>query len=149
MTTPNDIPTFAFDADLHQSSRPPYFLRAAGCEEPVVTATGTQPANLVGRSETHLCSAEAAESLGAGIHRDAVDAFTKLRAAATEAGFDLTIYSNELAVIHTVLKRLNEAGEIRIVPGAGAKNAYLWVKPPRAIALGPEVAQFIRGGTSR
>jgi hypothetical protein len=60
-------------------------------------------------------------------------------------GYDLSSYSNELAVIHTVLRRLNEAGEIRIIPKAGGKNAYLWAKPPRVIALGPEIAEFIRG----
>jgi hypothetical protein len=60
-------------------------------------------------------------------------------------GVDLSIYSNDLAVIHTVLKRLNEAGELRIVPGPGGKNQYLWAKPARAIALGPEIAEFIRG----
>lgn len=60
-------------------------------------------------------------------------------------GVDLSSYSNELAVIHTVLRRLNEAGEIRIIPKAGGKNAYLWAKPPRVIALGPEIAEFIRG----
>ena len=60
-------------------------------------------------------------------------------------GVDLSSYSNELAVIHTVLRRLNEAGEIRIIPRPGGKNAYLWTKPPRVVALGPEIAEFIRG----
>lgn len=59
-------------------------------------------------------------------------------------GVDLSIYSSELAVIHTVLKRLNEAGEIRLIPHAGGKHAYLWQHPPTAIRLGPEVAQFVR-----
>jgi hypothetical protein len=61
-------------------------------------------------------------------------------------GVDLSSYSNELAVIHTVLKRLNEAGEIRIVPRANGKNAYLWAKPSKVIAIGPEIAEFLRGG---
>jgi hypothetical protein len=60
-------------------------------------------------------------------------------------GVDLSIYSSELAVIHTVLKRLNEAGEIRLIPRADKKHAYLWAAPPRAIALGPEIAEYIRG----
>ena len=60
-------------------------------------------------------------------------------------GTDLSAYSNDLAVIHTVLKRLNAAGEVRIIPRAGGKNAYLWASPPRVIALGPEIAEFIRG----
>jgi hypothetical protein len=59
-------------------------------------------------------------------------------------GVDLSIYSNDLAVIHTVLKRLNEAGELRIIPGTSGKNQYLWAKPARVAALGPELAEFIR-----
>ena len=61
-------------------------------------------------------------------------------------GCDLSSYANELAVIHTVLKRLNEAGEIRIIPKTNGKHAYLWAKPPKVIAISPEVAEFIRGG---
>jgi hypothetical protein len=60
-------------------------------------------------------------------------------------GFDLSIYSNDLSAIHTVLKRLNEAGEIRLVPRPSGKHAYLWQHPPKAIAIGPEIAQFLRG----
>ena len=60
-------------------------------------------------------------------------------------GVDLSSYSNELAVIHTVLKRLNEAGELRIIPKPGGKNQYLWAKPPKVIAIGPEIAEFLRG----
>lgn len=60
-------------------------------------------------------------------------------------GVDLSSYSNELAVIHTVLRRLNAAGEIRIIAKAGGKHAYLWAKPPKVIAIGPELAEFIRG----
>ena len=37
-------------------------------------------------------------------------------------GVDLSGYSNDLAVIHTVLKRLNEAGELRSVPRPSGKN---------------------------
>ena len=61
-------------------------------------------------------------------------------------GVDLSSYSNELAVIHTVLKRLNEGGEVRIIPKPGGKNQYLWAKPPKVIAIGPEIAEFLRGG---
>jgi len=60
-------------------------------------------------------------------------------------GVDLSIYSNELAAIHTVLRRLNESGEIRLLPRSTGKHAYLWNRPPRAVAIGPEVAEFIRG----
>jgi hypothetical protein len=60
-------------------------------------------------------------------------------------GVDLSSYSNDLAVIHTVLRRLNDSGELRLIAKPGGKHAYLWAKPPRAIALGPEIAEFMRG----
>lgn len=61
-------------------------------------------------------------------------------------GFDLSKYSSELAAIHTVLKRLNEAGELRFLVGGPKQGAYLWNRPPTVIALGPEIAELIRGG---
>ena len=49
-------------------------------------------------------------------------------------GFDLSEYSNELASIHTILKRLNKAGELRFVPRGRGRHAYEWNRPPRAVA---------------
>ena len=40
---------------------------------------------------------------------------------------DLSRYSNPLAVIHTVLKRLVKNGEVRIVPQQRGKKAYQWI----------------------
>lgn len=74
---------------------------------------------------------------------------TEVRDRLLAIGVDLSIYTNELAVIHTVLKRLNEAGEIRILPKRGGKHAYLWARPPKVIAVAPEVAEFLRGGTHK
>jgi hypothetical protein len=71
---------------------------------------------------------------------------TDVRDRLIAIGVDLSIYSNVLAVIHTVLRRLNEAGEIRLIPKGDGKKAYLWEKPPRAVAIGPEIAEFIRKG---
>ena len=59
-------------------------------------------------------------------------------------GVDLSVYSNDLSAIHTVLKRLNEGGEIRLIPRASGRNAYLWQAPPTVIAIGPEIAEHIR-----
>jgi hypothetical protein len=64
-------------------------------------------------------------------------------------GVDLSVYANDMSAIHTVLKRLNESGELRLVPRANGKHAYLWQKPAKAMAIGPEVAQFIRGMDNR
>ena len=59
-------------------------------------------------------------------------------------GIDLSGYSSELSAIHTVLKRLNESGEVRIVPKPNGKDAYLWQRPVKAIAISEEVAEYIR-----
>jgi hypothetical protein len=50
-------------------------------------------------------------------------------------GFDLSKYSNSLAAIHTVLKRLGEAGEIRFLELDTGKFAYEWQQPPKRLAL--------------
>ena len=80
-------------------------------------------------------------AMRAGVPMSAVDVRERLRAI----GVDLSVYANDLAVIHTVLKRLNEAGELRLIPKPSGKNLYLWAAPPRVIALGPEIAEFMRG----
>lgn len=48
---------------------------------------------LVGQSESHLCSSDDERRLGARIHADAVAAYDDLRAAAATRGFDLAILS--------------------------------------------------------
>ena len=40
---------------------------------------------------------------------------------------DLSRYSNPLAVIHTVLKRLVQSGEVRVVPQKAGRKSYQWV----------------------
>jgi hypothetical protein len=44
-------------------------------------------------------------------------------------GFDMSKYANDLSAIHTVLKRLNKAGEIRFVARAPGRHAYEWNRP--------------------
>lgn len=51
------------------------------------------PANVVGQSESHLCDASDAARLSVSVHRDVVEPFLSLRAAAATAGFDLAIES--------------------------------------------------------
>lgn len=59
-------------------------------------------------------------------------------------GMDLSVYANDLSAIHTVLKRLNEGGEVRLLPRPSGRNQYLWQAPPTAVAIGPEIAAHIR-----
>jgi len=80
--------------------------------------------------------------LRAGVPMTPMDVRDRLEAM----GVDLSIYASELSAIHTVLKRLNEGGEVRLLPRPSGRHAYLWQAPPRAIALGPDVAEAIRDG---
>jgi len=70
---------------------------------------------------------------------------TEVRERLKSFGFDLTRYTNDLAAVHTTLKRLNGAGELRFVarPGTGEK-AYVWDRPARAALLGPDIASVMR-----
>ena len=77
-----------------------------------------------------------------------VETIGQVRDRLLAIGFDLSKYSSELAAIHTVLKRLNEAGELRFLVGGPKQGAYLWNRPATVIALGPEIAELIRGGGS-
>lgn len=48
-------------------------------------------------------------------------------------GYDLSSYSNALAAIHTTLKRLAEAEELRTAaPLPRGKPGYLWHRPPKS-----------------
>jgi hypothetical protein len=69
---------------------------------------------------------------------------TDVRDRLLAIGFDLSKYSSELAAIHTVLKRLNEAGEARFLAGGSSRGAYLWDQPVTAARLGPEIAEVVR-----
>jgi hypothetical protein len=63
---------------------------------------------------------------------------TEVRAQLEAMGFDLSRYSNALAAIHTVIRRLGDSHETELVARAWSKPAYVWkgVPPdiPRAIA---------------
>jgi LAS superfamily LD-carboxypeptidase LdcB len=51
------------------------------------------PAHVVGKAETHLCGANDAEWLGDSVHRDVVEPFRSLRAAAALDGMDVVVLS--------------------------------------------------------
>jgi hypothetical protein len=51
---------------------------------------------------------------------------TEVRDALVACGFDLSKYVNDLAAIHTVLKRLNETGELRFIAQDSGKHAYVY-----------------------
>ena len=63
-------------------------------------------------------------------------------------GFDVARYSNDLASIHTVLKRLNQAGEADFVPRANDRPAWRWRKAVKVVALSKEAAELLLGPTA-
>ena len=85
---------------------------------------------------------------GAGVPVTPADVRQRLQSI----GFDLSKYANDLAAIHTILKRLNESGELRFVPKAFtpaggldiAKHAYLWNHGRHVVALGADIKAFMR-----
>lgn len=60
---------------------------------------------------------------------------TEVRDKLEAMGVDLSKYSSSLAAIHTVLKRLRAAQELRFVELESGKFAYEWQRPPRMHAL--------------
>ncbi len=82
---------------------------------------------------------------GAGVPVTAVDVRDKIAAI----GFDLSKYANDLAAIHTILKRLNESGELRLLPRGSepGKHTYAWNRGPSVVSLGSDIAAFRRDMT--
>jgi len=60
---------------------------------------------------------------------------TEVRQQLELFGFDMSKYANDLAPIHTVLKRLAESGQAEFMPRAWGRPAYGWKgaggAPPR------------------
>ena len=79
---------------------------------------------------------------GAGVPVTPVDVRQRLQSI----GFDLSKYANDLAAIHTILKRLNESGELRLLARGNepGKHAYIWHHGPHAVVLGADIAAFMR-----
>src|SRR5215469_15473694 len=72
---------------------------------------------------------------GAGMPISPTEVRDRLRAI----GFDLSKYANELAAVHTILKRLNQAGELRFLPRAGGKHQYAWGRVPMPVVLTKDI----------
>jgi hypothetical protein len=62
-------------------------------------------------------------------------------------GFDVSKYVNDLAAVHTILKRLNEAGELRFIPRAPGKHLYTWNRPSTPVALTKDIVKAMYDNT--
>ena len=74
---------------------------------------------------------------GAGVPLSPTEVRDRLRTI----GFDLAKYANELAAVHTILKRLNQAGELRFIPRPGGKHQYAWGRMVTPVVLTKDVVQ--------
>ena len=60
----------------------------------------------------------------------------EVRAQLEAMGFDLSRYTSDLAVIHTILKRLTQAGEATFEARAWARPAYAWRPSAPGVGIG-------------
>jgi hypothetical protein len=74
---------------------------------------------------------------------------TEVRDRLEAIGLDLSKYTNSLSAIHTVIKRLVEAQEVRLVELESGRFAYEWQRPAKSLALNEEaLARFERRSSS-
>ena len=76
---------------------------------------------------------------GAGMPMTPIDVRDRLHAI----GFDGSKYINPLAAVHTILKRLNESGELLFIPRGPGKHQYRWNDPSTTASLSPDIVAFM------
>ncbi len=69
----------------------------------------------------------------------------EVRSQLEAMGFDLSRYTNELAAIHTILKRLEQGGEAQFVPRPHARPAYWWKAPTHSVTIDRAALDASRG----
>jgi len=74
---------------------------------------------------------------GAGVPMTPVEVRDRLHGI----GFDVSKYANDLAAVHTILKRLNESGELRFVARAPGKHQYIWNRPVTPVVLTRDIVE--------
>jgi hypothetical protein len=74
---------------------------------------------------------------GAGLPMTPLEVRDRLRGM----GFDVAKYTNELAAVHTILKRLNDAGELRFIARTHGKHQYAASRAPLPIVVSKDIVQ--------
>jgi len=80
---------------------------------------------------------------GAGVPMTPIEVRDRL----TGIGFDTSKYVNDLAAVHTILKRLNQAGELRFIPRAPGRHQYTWNRPTTPVVLTKDIVQAMHENT--
>src|SRR4051812_3365781 len=68
---------------------------------------------------------------------------TEIRDRLHAIGFDVSKYTNELAAVHTIVKRLNESGELRFIGRTPGKHQYVWNHATTPVAMSPDIVAFM------
>jgi len=77
---------------------------------------------------------------GAGVPMTPTEVRDRLRGI----GFDVSKYVNDLAAVHTILRRLNQSGELRFLARGPGVPRYVWNTGVTPVALGPDILRFMR-----
>lgn len=80
---------------------------------------------------------------GAGVAMTPIEVRDRL----VGVGFDVSKYVNDLAAVHTILKRLNEAGELRFIPRTPGKHQYTWNRPSTPVVLTKDIVKALYDNT--
>ena len=63
-------------------------------------------------------------------------------------GFDVSKYVNDLAAVHTILKRLNDNGELRFIPREAGKHQYTLNRAAVPIVLSKDIVKAMYENTA-
>lgn len=62
-------------------------------------------------------------------------------------GVDVSKYANDLAAVHTILKRLSVSGELRFIPNASGKHQYAWNRPSTPVPVSRDIVSVMHDAT--
>lgn len=62
-------------------------------------------------------------------------------------GIDMSKYANDLAAVHTILKRLNSSGELRFIPGMPGSHQYVWNRAATPAGLTRDIVSVMHDAT--
>lgn len=71
----------------------------------------------------------------------------EVRDRLTSIGIDMSKYANDLAAVHTILKRLNASGELRFIPGTSGSHRYVSNRPATTVPLTRDIVSAMHDAT--
>lgn len=71
----------------------------------------------------------------------------EVRDRLTAIGIDMSRYANDLAAVHTILKRLNTSGELRFISNSPGKHRYAWNGPVTPVSWNRDIVSVMHDAT--